>query len=51
LRDETGHAVTLSTLVDDQVVVLDLIQGHSIINCGTQPGTVLPLHGLGYGGK
>src|ERR1700752_4428457 len=29
LRDETGHAVTLSALVDDQVVVLELIQGPS----------------------
>jgi len=49
LRDETGHAVALSTLVDDQVVVLDLIQGHSIINFGTQPGTVLPLHASAHG--
>ena len=49
LRDETGHAVTLSTLVDDQVVVLDLIQGHSIVNFGTQPGTVLPLHASAHG--
>jgi len=49
LRDETAHAATLTTLVDDQVVVLDLIQGPSIVNLGTQPGTVLPLHASAHG--
>ena len=49
LRDETGHAVTLSALVDDEVVVLELIQGHSVVNFGTQPGTVLPLHASAHG--
>jgi DNA-binding IclR family transcriptional regulator len=49
LRDETGHAVTLSALVDDQVVVLDLIEGHSIVNFATQPGTVLDLHASAHG--
>ena len=49
LRDETGHAVTLSALVDDQVVVLELIQGPSVVNFGTQPGTVLPLHASAHG--
>lgn len=49
LRDETGHAVTLSILVDEQVVVLELIQGRSFVNFGTQPGTVLPLHASAHG--
>jgi DNA-binding IclR family transcriptional regulator len=49
LRDETGHAVTLSALVDEQVVILEVIQGHSIINFGTQPGTVLDLHASAHG--
>jgi DNA-binding IclR family transcriptional regulator len=49
LRDDTGHAVTLSALVDDQVVVLELIQGPSLVNFGTQPGTVLPLHASAHG--
>jgi len=49
LRDETGHAVTLSALVDEEVVVLELIQGHSVVNFGTQPGTVLPLHASAHG--
>jgi DNA-binding IclR family transcriptional regulator len=49
LRDETGHAVTLSSLVEDEVVVLELIQGKSFVNFGTQPGTVLPLHASAHG--
>jgi DNA-binding IclR family transcriptional regulator len=49
LRDETKHAVTLSALVDDQVVVLELIQGPSVVNFGTEPGTVLPLHASAHG--
>ena len=49
LRDETGHAVTLSALVDEEVVVLELIQGQSVVDFGTQPGTVLPLHASAHG--
>jgi len=49
LRDETGHAVTLTALVDEEVVVLELIQGRSVVNVGTQPGTVLPLHASAHG--
>jgi len=49
LRDETGHAVTLSALMDEAVVVLEVIQGHSIVNFGTQPGTVLDLHASAHG--
>jgi IclR family transcriptional regulator, acetate operon repressor len=49
LRDETAHAVTLSALVDEQVVVVDLIQGPSIVNFGTQAGTVLPLYASAHG--
>ena len=49
LRDETGHAVSLSALIDGQVVVLDVVQGHSIINFGTQSGTVLDLHASAHG--
>jgi DNA-binding IclR family transcriptional regulator len=49
LRDETGHAVTLSALVEDQVVVIEVIQGNSVVNFGTQPGTVLDLHASAHG--
>lgn len=49
LRDATGHAVTLSALADAQVVVLDVVQGNSIVNFGTQAGTVLELHASAHG--
>lgn len=49
LRDETGHAVTLSALMHGQVVVLEVIQGRSIVNFATQPGTVLDLHASAHG--
>lgn len=49
LRDVSGHAVSLSALIDGQVVVLELIQGSSVVNFGTQPGTVLDLHASAHG--
>jgi DNA-binding IclR family transcriptional regulator len=49
LRDETGQAVTLSALVEDQVVVLELFHGHAIVDFGTRPGTVLDLHASAHG--
>jgi DNA-binding IclR family transcriptional regulator len=49
LRDETGQAVTLTTLSDDQVVVLELFHGRAIVEFGTRPGTVLDLHASAHG--
>ena len=49
LRDETRQAVTLSALVEHQIVVLEVLQGHAIVNFGTQPGTVLDLHASAHG--
>ena len=49
LRDKTGQAVTLSTLVDDEVVVLELFHGRTIVEFGTRPGTVLDLHASAHG--
>ena len=49
LREETGQPVTLSTLVENQVVVLEVLQGRAIVNFGTQPGTVLDLHASAHG--
>jgi len=49
LRDKTGQAVTLTALVEDQVVVLELFHGHSIVEFGTRPGTVLDLHASAHG--
>jgi DNA-binding IclR family transcriptional regulator len=49
LRDETGLAVTLGTLVDDQIVILELFHGRAIVDFGTRPGTVLELHASAHG--
>ncbi len=49
LREQTGQPVTLSALVENQVVVLEVLQGHAIVNFGTQPGTVLDLHASAHG--
>src|SRR5258705_4699139 len=34
LRDDTGQPASLSALVEDQVVVLEVLQGHAIVNFG-----------------
>ncbi|GGC12257.1 IclR family transcriptional regulator [Novosphingobium endophyticum] len=49
LRDSTGQATTLSALVDDDLVVLELIEGRSIIDFSTRPGTKLALHASAHG--
>jgi DNA-binding IclR family transcriptional regulator len=49
LRDSTAHAVTLSRLVDEQVVVLELLHGKALVDFGTRPGTVLDLHASAHG--
>jgi DNA-binding IclR family transcriptional regulator len=49
LRDETGQPATLTALVEDQVVVLEVLQGSAIVNFGTQAGTVLDLHASAHG--
>jgi DNA-binding IclR family transcriptional regulator len=49
LRDETGQPATLTTLVEGQVVVLEVVQGTALVNFGTQPGTVLDLHASAHG--
>jgi len=49
LRDETGQPATLSALVENQVIVLEVVQGKAIVNFGTQPGTVLDLHASAHG--
>jgi DNA-binding IclR family transcriptional regulator len=49
LRDEAEQAVTLSALVQEQAVVLEVLQGRAIVNFATQPGTVLDLHASAHG--
>ncbi len=49
LRDATGQAVTVSALVDGRVVVLDLVQGSSVIEFGIRPGTEMSLTRSAHG--
>jgi DNA-binding IclR family transcriptional regulator len=49
LRDTTRQAVTICKLVEDEVVVLDLIQGGTVIEFGTRPGTRLDLRKSAHG--
>ena len=49
LRDQTGLAVTVSAVVEDQVVILELFHGRAIVDFGTRPGTVLDLHASAHG--
>jgi DNA-binding IclR family transcriptional regulator len=49
LREASGQAVTLTTLAQDRLMVLDLVQGHSVIEFGVRPGTQLELPGSAHG--
>ena len=49
LRDQTGQAVTLCTAVDQVLVVLELVQGRTIIDFSTRPGTQLDFHASAHG--
>jgi len=49
LRDESGQAVTISTVVEGQVVVLDLVQGRTVVEFGIRPGTQMGLHCSAHG--
>jgi DNA-binding IclR family transcriptional regulator len=49
LRDKTQQAATVCGLVQDSPVVLDLIQGHTVIEFGTRPGTRLALETSAHG--
>ena len=44
LRDASGQAVTLSALVEGQVMVMDLVQGHTAVEFGIRPGTRMTFH-------
>jgi DNA-binding IclR family transcriptional regulator len=49
LRDATGQAVSLCALLDDDLVVLDLMHGRSVVEFTTRPGTRLALHASAHG--
>jgi DNA-binding IclR family transcriptional regulator len=49
LRDKTQQAATVCSMVQSSPVVLDLIQGHTVIEFGTRPGTRLSLDASAHG--
>lgn len=49
LRDECGQAVTITTLNEDQVVVMELVQGRTVVEFGTRRGTAMALHCSAHG--
>ena len=49
LRDATRQAATVCRLVQNELVVLDLLQGHTVIEFGTRPGTRLALETSAHG--
>lgn len=49
LRDRTGQAVTICALIDGEVVVLELVQGRTLIEFATRPGTRLDFHASAHG--
>ncbi|WP_341991189.1 IclR family transcriptional regulator [Azorhizobium sp. AG788] len=49
LRDQTGQAVTLCALIDAELVVLELVQGRTLIEFATRPGTRLDFHASAHG--
>jgi DNA-binding IclR family transcriptional regulator len=49
LRDRTGQAVTVCALIDDELVVLELVQGRTLIEFATRPGTRLDFHASAHG--
>ena len=49
LRSATGLAVTASALVGDEVVVLEMLQGTTLIEFGVRPGSKLDLHASAHG--
>ena len=49
LHDETEQTVTVSTLIDDAVVVLELLRGKTVVEFGIRPGSTLDFHASAHG--
>lgn len=49
LREETGHAVTLSALVEGATTILELVQGKTAIEFGIKPGSTFDFHTSAHG--
>lgn len=49
LREATGQAISLSTLVNDEVITLELLQGRTLVEFGIKPGTKMDFHATAHG--
>lgn len=49
LREMTGQAISISSLVNGELIALELLQGHTIIDFGVKAGTKLDLHASAHG--
>lgn len=49
LGKTTGQAACVAAIVDGELVVLDMVQGHSFVEFGTRAGTRLALNGSALG--
>ena len=49
LRDRSGQAVTLCDVIDEELIVLELIQGRTMIEFAMRPGTRLAFHASAHG--
>lgn len=49
LRDACGQAVTVTTLTEGKVVVLELVQGLTVVEFGVRRGTSMGLHCSAHG--
>ena len=49
LREATGQAISLSALVNDEVIALELLQGRTIVEFGVKPGSKMDFHATAHG--
>ena len=49
LREATGQAISLSTLVNDEAITLELLQGRTLVEFGIRPGTKMDFHATAHG--
>lgn len=49
LREATGQAISLSALVNDEVITLELLQGRTVVEFGVKPGTKMDFHATAHG--
>lgn len=49
LREATDQAVSLSTFVNDEVIILELLQGRTMVEFGVKAGTKMDFHATAHG--